>query len=111
MTLDYSSKCASFQCYMARDKSIFDDSNISKNHDICENKLSQVELKLDTLNFFDSYPGVANSYGGSLPLSRLSNTDTVNVYSSIRWRNKNFAIPKANPSFNKLWNDYPEIFH
>ena len=111
-SVKFNQKCASFQFFIGKDQSIFDEKlNTNKQNTLITHKHHEDPILVqDLLNYYDSYPSVTNSYGGSLPLSRLSNIDIVNVQSSIRWKNKHYTIPKANPSFNKLWNDHPDIF-
>ena len=109
----FNDECTSFQDFINQDRSIFSEKfNTNKQNTAMpnDNKYKNQVLVQDLLNFYDSYPGVTSSYGGSLPLSRLSNIHIVNVQSSIRWKNKHYAIPKNNPSFNKLWNNHPDIF-
>ena len=47
-----------------------------------------------------NYP--SGEYGGAFPLSQYSQENVVIVRASLAWQQKNYALPKSNPSFKKI---------
>jgi hypothetical protein len=77
-------------------------STIVKNVPDKNSSIKHLEFTQSLVNFIDDYPGISQSYGGSLPLSALNQIEIVNIRSSLQWRTSKYALPRKNPSFNKL---------